>query len=90
MMLTNALALVQTVPVQDAGSTNAPQVLQPKHAVGKHHLGVAITTCLTGDFKLFANPRSISTWEPLSKEEELGSLALCSAAVSLPIGFCLL
>lgn len=71
------------------GVANAAQVLQLKHIVGKHHLRVTITISLAGDFKLFAHPRSISTWEPLRKEEELDSLALCSAAVPLPIGFCL-
>lgn len=73
------------------GVTNAVWFLQLKHVGGEASSQDGRSLPVpAGDIKLFANPRSISTQDPLGWEEELGSLALCSAVVPLPVGFCFL
>lgn len=88
VMLTSALVAGPSSP---STVTNAAWVLQMKHVGGEGSSqdGQSLPVP-AGDFKLFANCRSISTWDPLGWEEDLGSIALCSAAVPLPVGFCLL
>jgi len=53
--------------------------------VGSIITGWPLPPVPTGGFKLFAKLRSISTWEPLGYEEELGSFAHFPGQVPSPL-----